>query len=161
MGSLPKNKYKAIAIAMAFLFLASTGSAQDQNTEPVGSLHAVYFSLADKFDVPGKEPQQIFDCSDKIFTVLELVDFPKGQHQISVRWFDPVDSAREHTQYAFNVREKNTRLWAWLSLSRATGAGMLQFINPSAGLDEFIGIWKVEVRVNNTLLDSQNFEVSC
>lgn len=102
-----------------------------------------------------------FDCSDKIYTVVELGKFPKGKHQVSVRWIDPHDETRENTRYQFHVHGEQTRIWAWLSLSRGVGAGMLQWIDPSAGLEDFIGPWTVHVMIDGKRLGGGKFEVSC
>lgn len=152
---------KAIVFTMAFLLVpvtflwdvpsgwANTGAAR------------IYFSLADEFSTPGKQAQTIFDCSDKIYTVLELSDYARQRYQLSVQWRDPTGDVRETTRYPFSVKKPDTRLWAWLSLSRASGAGMLQWINPAAGLEEFIGIWEVEVRLNKEIIAREQFEVNC
>ncbi|NND00152.1 MAG: hypothetical protein HKN85_08220 [Gammaproteobacteria bacterium] len=154
---------KAIGISMAFFLLTGTclaaASKQEPNDRPPD--HSIYFSLADQHGFPLTTPAEIFDCSDKIYTVVDLSRYPLGKHELSILWIDPADSSREHTQYAFHVRENETRLWAWLSLSRAQGAAMLQWLNPAAGLEEFIGPWTVEVRIDNRKIASKNFEVSC
>ena len=92
---------------------------------------------------------------------MELSDYPVGTYQLSVAWIDPALDVRERTEYEFRVRESETRLWAWLTLSRATGAGLLQWINPAAGLEEFVGGWRIEVSVNDQKLASSDFEVVC
>jgi hypothetical protein len=122
----------------------------------------VYYALADETKAPLRKGESEFDCTDKIYTVLELENFAVGKHKFSVRWIDPAGQLREHTQYPFNVQNATEhRLWAWLLLSRARGAGMLTFVNPAAGLEEFIGEWKIEVRVDDKLLDSGKFNVIC
>lgn len=123
--------------------------------------HKLYLSLGDQFSTPLYAPQEIFDCTDKIYTVLELQNHPLGKHQLSVRWIDPNGTVREHTQYDFHVRIQNTRLWAWLSLSRGFGSGMLKWANPAAGLEEFIGLWEIDVKVDGKRVSKENFEVSC
>lgn len=125
------------------------------------SAFEVYFSTADQFGSPQKEPKTIFDCSDKIFTVLELEDYAIGRHQLSVTWRDPETNTREQTSYPFSFRGKKLRLWSWLSLSRATGAAMFQWVDPAAGLEEFIGEWSVEVKINDKLLTRNQFQVNC
>ena len=148
---------------MAPLFMVQLGMAAESDKQSGKDKQSanIYFSVADQFDAPLSEPQTNFDCTQKIFTVIELSEFPHGRHDLSVIWRDPSEKAREKTEYPFTVRSSQTRLWAWLSLSRAAGAGMLQWIDPAAGLEEFIGIWKVEVKVNGKIIDSKEFEVSC
>lgn len=145
-------------------FAAETGikSQQKNTTEPeTDPSHSLYLSIEDKFGVPSTQTQEIFDCTDKIYTVLELENHPLGKHQLSVRWIDPNGTVREHTQYDFHIRIQKTRLWAWLSLTRGFGSGMLKWANPAAGLEEFIGLWEIDVRVDGKRIGKENFEVSC
>lgn len=162
-----QSLYKATSFFVAFFLfafacysptrvLAEQGQADNDTPQST-----VYFALADEFNAPLKESTTDFDCTDKIFTVVELNDYPQGKHQLSVRWLDPTDGQREHTKYEFHVNQQEVRLWAWLSLSRAQGAGMLTWINPAAGLEEFVGPWTVEVRVDNKKISDGVFEVSC
>ena len=128
---------------------------------PAEQSHKVYLSDADEHGFPKKNKKEVFECTEKIYSVLELSDYPVGTYQLSVAWIDPALDVRERTEYEFRVRESETRLWAWLTLSRATGAGLLQWINPAAGLEEFVGGWRIEVSVNDQKLASSDFEVVC
>lgn len=168
-GLTRELRLKAITCVMAFLlpayllpvFLLPTHAAAKE--QPVAKIvsHQVYFSLGDQFGAPTKDAKTRFDCSDKIYTVVELSNYPLGKHQISVLWLDPHNSTRENTEYPFNIRSDTTRLWAWLSLSRGTGAGMLQWIDPAAGLEDFIGPWSVKVLIDGKQIAKETFEVSC
>jgi len=154
---------------LAFLFLlyasSSTGSAEAEQDkgEHARPSHTILFSLGDKHGFPQKEPKSEFDCLDKIYATVELSDYDLGKHHFAIVWTDPTGDDRERTEYDFHVRDNNqpTRLWSWLSLRRADGAGMLQWLNPAAGLEEFVGPWTIEVRINNKKIDSGSFEVSC
>lgn len=121
----------------------------------------VYFSSENQHGGPTLETQDSFDCTDKIFTVIELNDYPKERYALSVKWIDPLGTVRENTQYPFQVFQNETRVWAWLSLSRARGAGMISFINPAAGLEEFIGEWTIDISLNGKKLPSEHFSVIC
>jgi hypothetical protein len=156
---------KAITFVMAFLLhieFTPAVYASEQQAVTIQPSLLVYFSLADENGFPKKEPNLEFDCTDKIFTVLELTNYPVNRYELSILWIDPTGTSREHTKYPFNVRDRKntTRLWAWLSLSRATGAGLLQWLDPSAGLEEFIGPWSVEVRINNKKVETKRLDVS-
>jgi len=161
--------FKAVIYMMAFLLhIESAHSQIDLNqtntkSSELISAHKIYFSLADEHGFPNITPMHEFDCTDKIYTVLELKHYSVDRYELSILWIDPAGTSREHTKYPFNVRDiKNTtRLWAWLSMTRATGAGLLQWLDPSAGLEEFIGPWTVEVRINNKKVETKQFEVSC
>lgn len=157
------NIKKATAIAVAFLLLHLPLSIALAGTESLAKQKTsrVHVTLANEVGIPLEEAMDDFDCSDKIYAVVELNDYPKGRHELSVLWIDPASTSRENTQYPFHVINQNTKLWAWLSLSRARGAGMLQWLNPAAGLEEFIGPWTIQVRIDNKKISELKFEVSC
>ena len=157
------NQLKATVNTVAFLFLVVLFSnpSEANDTAKTKATSHVYVTLANDLNIPLEEAKIDFDCSDKIYAVVELNNYPKGRHELSVLWIDPAGTSRENTQYPFHVNEASTKLWAWLSLSRATGAGMLQWLDPAAGLEEFIGLWTIEVRIDNRKIASQPFEVSC
>ena len=150
---------KAAIIVMAFILPGS--SIAESDPTPNDTSHKIYNTLIDELGFPSKQAKQSFDCSDKIYTVVELRNYAPGKHELSIKWIDPAGDLREHTQYPFHVVKQDTRLWAWLNLYRATGAGLLQWIDPAAGLEEFIGSWTIEVRIDNKRLTKQNFEVIC
>ncbi len=160
---------KASMQMLAFLFLilgvtpAPTFAEQTSNEQANKASHTLHFSLGDKHGFPLNDAKSEFDCSDKIYTTIELSNYPLGKHHFSIVWTDPAGDDRERTEYDFQVRnhDQPMRLWSWLSLRRSTGSGMLQWLNPAAGLEEFIGPWSVEVRIDNKKIDSQSFEVSC
>lgn len=156
---------KVTLFAVAFLFaqMASavspdnSGDTQDANV----SSHTLYFALPDQHASPQHEARTEFDCSDKIYSVIELSNFKHGRYAITIVWTDPSGADRERTEYPFSVFEPETRLWGWLELSRATGAGMLQWLNPAAGLEEFIGPWTATIYIDGKKLVSGSFEVLC
>ncbi|MFT5135295.1 MAG: hypothetical protein ACI9XU_000959 [Arenicella sp.] len=168
---------KAIIYMMAFLLCGSFAALAQESigakqaidetavegarNSSLEKSHKVYFSLADEFNGPKAEAKRSFDCSDQIYAVAELSNYPKGEYQLSVVWKDPNDSVREKTSYPFNVHNAQTRIWAWLTLSRATGAGLIQWIDPAAGLESFIGIWTIEVLINGKRISKQTIDVSC
>ncbi|GGZ98435.1 hypothetical protein GCM10008090_03630 [Arenicella chitinivorans] len=157
-----KLQLKAIIAMMAFL-VSGAAISQDIATEPsdVKPDQQLYFTLPDEHAFPQADAIENFDCSDKIYSVITLSNFPKGKFHIAFIWTDPAGTDRERTEYPFYVREDEEKLWAWLQLSRATGAGMLQWINPAAGLEEFIGPWHVTVEVDGKKVASGSFDVSC
>ena len=152
-----------LCVLIAVTFLCKEAQAEDSqalNTESALE-NKLYFALEDENGLPQASKQTTFDCSDKVYQMVELSNYSPGRHHLSVRWVDPNSKTRELTEYWFHVKTKETKLWAWLSLHRATGAGLMQWINPAAGLEEFIGLWNVEVRVDDKPIGKPQFEVSC
>ena len=121
----------------------------------------VYFSLGDNYELPLTEGRKNFDCGDKIFAVVELNHLPKTKYNLSIVWKDPSNTERERTEFPFTVAREQTRLWSWLSLAPSSGAAMIQWVNPAAGLEEFIGPWTVEIRINNKKISTKRFDVIC
>ncbi len=127
-----------------------------------GAKADLIFSLSDQHGAPLDQSKENFDCSDKIYAVTNLHGFDKGKHAIEFRWSEPNGETRERTQYDFFVREEpNVKLWAWLELTRGQGAAMFQWLNPAAGLEEFIGQWSVDLLVDGEKVASNRFEVTC
>lgn len=152
---------KAIALSMAFLcaYSLSLKSATADDKKKVKA--KVYFALGNQHEFPLDEERKYFACSDKVFTVVELSNLPKTKYDLTIVWKDPSETERERTEYPFTVAAAETRLWSWLSLAPSKGAAMIQWINPAAGLEEFVGPWTVEVRINNKKISTKSFEVVC
>lgn len=154
---------KATAFLVAFLCSISIGS--EANTKAPSTKKVVsskiYFALGNKYELPLKEERNYFSCSDKIFTVIELNNLPKTTYDLAIIWKDPSNTQRERTEHPFTVARDETRLWSWLSLAPSDGAAMIQWINPAAGLEEFVGPWTVDILINNRKISSKSFEVIC
>ena len=162
---------KATRSLVAFLFLCftvlvfSSKATYSQDAEkPTSSdkdKSEFYFATGDKFGTPLEKGQTNFGCTDKVYLVAQLRQVPKGKHIFTVLWRDPSGDVRETTEYDFHVTQEESKLWAWVRLSRARGAGMLSWINPAAGLEEFIGEWAVEVLVDKKRVNKGAFTVTC
>lgn len=105
--------------------------------------------------------QKSFNCDDQVFTVIKFANHKPKLHQINISWKDPNGTERENNSFPFFVTEKETLAWASLKLHRSVGAGMLQWVNPAAGMEEFIGTWSIDVEVGSLLKRTANFEVLC
>jgi hypothetical protein len=121
----------------------------------------IYNTLGTEQQQPLNERLDVFECEDTVYTVIEMTEANLGMHQLEVDWFDPSQSKREVTRYDFTVSSGQERIWAWLRLHRASGAGMMKWLDSSAGLEEFIGDWLVEVKVDGLKIGQTNFRVIC
>ncbi len=121
----------------------------------------IYNTLGTEEQQPLSERLDVFECEDTVYTVIEISDASLGMHELEVDWFDPSQSKREVTRYDFTVTNGQERIWAWLRLHRASGAGMMKWLDSSAGLEEFIGDWLVEVKVDGLNIGQTNFRVIC
>ena len=118
-------------------------------------------SLSLKFDAENTQPHSSFSCDQKIFAVISLHNYPRVVHNITINWLDPHDQQRESTSIPTFPTKPLTYTWASLALHRDGTAGMLQWINPAAGMEEFIGEWKVEVLIDDKPVETKKFTVVC
>ena len=149
---------KAATLLMAFLVLPLFFAHASASTQTEVRLYLTSEGLNLH---PDSKPRAYFECSDKVYAVLEINHIPHGNHKLSLRWNDPAGKERERVDDPFTVQKQEIRLWAWLNLIRSKGAGMVQWINPAAGLEEFVGPWVVDAYVDNRKIASGSFSVDC
>lgn len=123
----------------------------------------VYLTAKADADVPRNEPMETFACSDKIFGVVEVNEAggETGQRALHATWRNPAGDDQEVTKYKFQVTNGYARVWIWLKLHRSGEAAIVQFMNPSAGMEEFVGMWELHVRVDGEPVAKKSFEVIC
>lgn len=178
---------RAAIIAALSIATASCNAPQDSQPNP-GSEPAVIVKDDNRNKIDGKTPtnergeavepslsvilstefnegdtiaQETFNCDDKIYAVINFQRYETAMYDIRVNWIDPLDKEREVTDFPYFVNSDNIYAWSSLSLHRGAGAGMLQWINPAAGMEEFIGEWKIRVYINNEFTKEENFEIVC
>jgi len=117
--------------------------------------------LSSNFQSEKTVPKSSFDCDQKIFAVLLLQNYPEKTHNIFIKWIDPYEQERESTEIPTYTSKADVYTWSSLSLHRDVTAGMLQWINPAAGMEEFIGEWKVKVMIDDKLIVTEKFTVVC
>ncbi|WP_353414084.1 hypothetical protein [Arenicella sp. 4NH20-0111] len=169
MHVVASSCHKAIRILMALFVVmvlglsVSSGAHSENNFESkLPKSASLRFTLSDELGFPQDQSKDSFDCLDKIYAVTDVKGFKKGKHIIEFRWVDPSGDTRERTVYDFFVRDKpSTKLWAWLELSRGQGAGVVQWLNPAAGLEEFIGKWELKLLIDDKEFKSDEFDVNC
>ena len=117
--------------------------------------------LTPSFQGINSQKSQSFNCEDKVFAVIEFNHYPAKLHQLRFSWKDPGGEERELNEFPFFVTGDQTFAWAALKLHRSVGAGMLQWINPAAGMEEFIGTWTIDVSAEGLFEKKVEFEVLC
>ena len=122
---------------------------------------ALKIILSTEFKDADTQAQATFNCDDKIYSVINFQNYETAMYDIRVVWTDPFDKEREVTEFPYFVNSDNIYAWSSLSLHRGVGAGMLQWINPAAGMEEFIGEWRIRVFINNQSTAEGTFEVLC
>lgn len=158
-----KTTLFALALTV-FLFWISNSSAEQSKQEGEQKVSSsIYITNTEVNGRPTPTTLTEFDCSDKIFAMVTTTGLSNGKHEIDVRWFNPKEEQQERTVFPFfaSAAQPSTSVWAWLLLHRARGSGMLQFINPAAGFDDFLGPWKVKIHIDGQFMGEQEFIVSC
>ena len=148
-----RHAFLKAACFFMLLFCFVTANAQ----QPGYIVH-----LTNKFEAgkPDTEPMMQFDCSDRIHLVITAAGLSKEKHELKALWFDPTGERKEMTRYKFDAMPI-TQVWAWLQLHGPTGAIVGQMFDPSFGMEEFIGEWRVDVLIDGTRIAEQKFRVLC
>lgn len=130
-----------------------------------GLVHAgnqFYFAQENESaDGPGNAPATEFNCSERIYAVAIFDTAENGSHTLTTRWLDPAGKVREKAESQFHFLGKSVKVWAWLKLHRPTGGGLVSVVNPSYGMEEFIGKWTVDFLLDGESIRQQQFEVIC
>ncbi len=121
----------------------------------------IYLTNVEKDGRPQDERMTRFDCSDRIYVVVIAAGLGTGEHELTVRWLDPLGEQRELTRFPFQGSDIANHIWAWLQLNGPTGAIIGQMFDPSFGMEEFIGDWTAEVQINGKVVSEQKFQVLC
>ena len=123
--------------------------------------HRIYLTASEQEGRPVTQPAAEFSCHDKIFAVIEIDGLSQGRHKLDAVWRDPSGQDREHTAYEFTSHGGSEKLWVWLKMHRSMEAAVVAFMNPSAGMDEFVGEWELRVFVDSKPINNKSFSVLC
>lgn len=143
---------------IALLLMSQAAFAQGKTQ------YNTYLSVQSEKGTPVQTPTKHFDCTDKIFAVIEVESQDKDavkEHLLIVKWFNPGDKLEQKTRYEFTSFGKGTRLWAWLKLSAPSGASIGKIFDPAFGMGEFIGQWIAQVEIDGKKIDKHQFDVLC
>ena len=155
MGANWSGYYPAIVkILCSFLFLGNvSGSEANPNL-------SVWLSATVQNGLPVERDTNRFGCNDKIYAVIDLLGLEGGEHLLQADWTDPDGKIREHVDYSFNGAGAK-RIYIWLKLHPPKGSALFSFFNPNLGMDDFIGLWQLAIRVDDDTRLHTEFEVLC
>ena len=102
-----------------------------------------------------------FTCSDKIYILLNAQGLSVGIHNIELHWINPLNKRQELTQFDVYANTDKQLIWAWLRLQAPSNSQVIRAFDPSFGMREFIGLWRVKVHIDGKLLSTEKFEVLC
>ena len=149
---------RLVVMATSLILSISVSGAHSQN-EPG---YKIYLTNKVENDQPGMDDQSswVFDCTDRIYLVVEALNLAQKEHKLTVKWLNPVGDQQEKTDYNFDA-VPFTRIWAWLQLNGPPGAVIGQVFDPTFGMEEFIGEWIAHVAVDKKTIKKLKFVVVC
>lgn len=150
--------YLRLILAIAIGWLNITVALAEENPQ-----YKIYLTKrVEEDNQPAMEDtaDTVFDCTDRIYLVVEALGLATKKYDLTVKWLNPTGAQQEKTDYAFDAMPF-TRIWAWLQLSGPPGAVIGQVFDPTFGMDEFIGEWTAEVSVDRKRVRKANFTVVC
>ncbi len=113
-------------------------------------------------DLERRVPSESFDCRGKIYVYGIFEGLGAGEHRAEVVWINPDGRVQDHAAHSFRFGDyKKEMVWFWLKLRPGTGGRLLSSIDPSAGMEDFIGLWSVKFYLDGELVARRTFFVSC
>lgn len=106
-----------------------------------------------------KSEQYRFNPHDKIYVVLDFVNIPAGQYNLTADWITPWGSLERQTTHAFSL-ERTTpayQVYFWLKLHRK--GPLKRALTGVEFKEEFFGEWKVNYYLNGLSIGQRKFEV--
>lgn len=118
-------------------------------------------------DVEGRQRSDRFDCHDSIYIHGVIVptlqrgnvDGKAVKREAYAVWFRP--DGREQDRASHAVEGADARFWFWLRLTPSFGGKLLKSIDPSYGMGEFIGFWRVDLYLDEKVIATKVFFVAC
>ena len=155
MGVGRLGSYRTVLLALCAIVFVGSFSGSEANSNL-----SVWLSSTVRNGAPVERDANRFGCNDKIYAVIDLLELDSGEHRLQADWTDPSGKIREHIDYPFNGAGA-TRITIWLKLHPPKGSALFSFFSPALGMDSFIGLWQLTLRVDDdTRLDTE-FEVLC
>ena len=102
-----------------------------------------------------------FDCAEKIYLYAELGELKEGPHKAEAHWKNPKGRLQQVSSHEFTTGGKPYAVWLWLKLLPSTGGELFGDIDPSIGMGEFFGRWKVKLYLDGEFIAERVFYVAC
>lgn len=147
------NRFATIIILA--MFCASGARAA------IPSTFNVYLTTEADGAIESAHKDRRFECDDVIYLFVESGSASAADSSIKATWMDPAGVERVVGRRGFERGSGGYWAWSGLQLSRPSGASLLQILDPSAGMEAFIGDWTVRVEVDGRNVASMQFNVLC
>ena len=144
-----------IAAALGFFFLISAfDDAAFSRSKPEPG---VFLTTSPEEKLQTNE----FDCGEKIYLYAELGELKEGPHRAEAHWKNPKGKLQQVSSHEFTTGGKPYAVWLWLKLLPSTGGELFGDIDPSIGMGEFFGRWKVKLYLDGEFVAERVFYVAC
>jgi hypothetical protein len=154
----------SFAVLASGLGLACSASADAAADAKASAPARIYFTHGESSaGVPNADAEESFDCSQKIYAVVEAKGLQKGKRRIQVLWYNPRGRKQEHTDFEAYATGNQDRFWAWLVLHRPD-SGIVDRVllqDRTSGMEDFLGTWTVKAYVDGLLVGKGSFKVFC
>ena len=159
---IPRRSVTTIVSAWltGLVLLIGSLSTMANNNSQAEPNYSIYLTNKTKNDQPVLDKVTVFDCSDRVYVVVEVFNLSTEMHKLEVNWINPQGERQERTRFEFKGGAFS-RSWAWLQLHGSTGAAIGQIFDPSFGMENFIGNWTAEVLINKKPIQKVQFQVLC
>ena len=154
-----------VPVVNSSIALFSQKSLANPPHEEDSSHRETAFYLTNLIDkTPKFSDKGVFDCVGTIHAVVKF-----GSSNLSFRnqalvitWINP-DGEEELSTSRLKYAEQGSEAfrWAGITLSRPQAGNLFSLIDPLAGMERFIGEWKVRVKVNRKSIGEKAFVVQC
>ncbi|MEK7578419.1 MAG: hypothetical protein AAB456_01740 [Patescibacteria group bacterium] len=102
---------------------------------------------------PGGKATDQFDCREKVYVDFTFDAEEGSNHIVEFFWIGPNGKQQTYAEY----KVLGNRVWPWIEIYRPSFGDRLLEIDSS----DYIGEWKVRVRINGELVSQKNFYVAC
>ena len=159
------SKIEAISNPVKNNQISFQNSQQREMPHVVSSRSGItLYVTSDLSDTPEYFAEKTFDCVGKIRVAAK---FDKNNsafrnQRFWVRWVNP-DGETELMSTKLNHSERGQYAirWGGMVLSRPQGGGLFSLLDPSAGMERFIGDWTVILYVGSEEYTRENFLIEC
>ena len=131
---------RSVRTAVTFAFLAAFGVLPPATSAENTTTYTVFLAITGaegELERVGSSAQ--FGCTETIYLVVQSDGEPAAP--LKAYWFDPLGKEQIRVTREFETRDAIWWSWSGLQLKRPAGASLLGVIDPSAGLEGFIGDW--------------------
>lgn len=120
------------------------------------------FSSSMAAEIDFRSEKSVYDCSDRIELGLSFSELLDNEKMVLIRWVSPQGRTQDSHSFALDgIINGDASANIWLELSRSKGSGVFSFIDPGAGMSDFIGNWFTEVNINGVPVGTFDFIVDC